>query len=202
MPSQYTTKQGKPSVLVLSCPECEKTFERARSTVKNPVIYCSHKCRWAVQRRTWDSRFWEKVDKSGECWVWTAAKNSAGYGLFGDSKKHLVHRISYEIHFGEIPAGLHVCHRCDNPPCLRPEHLFAGTDHDNHMDAMLKGRLKGRVDRRGTGGKLTDDQIREIRRVYQEGGVTGRSLAFCYGISPSSLSKIVRGETYTNLFPP
>lgn len=95
--------------------------------------------------RTLEERFWEKVDKSGECWVWTAkAKSAFGYGMLqrGARGEGLVmaHRLSYELHFGPIPNGLCVLHSCDNPPCVRPDHLHLGTKADNMREKVERGR--------------------------------------------------------------
>jgi hypothetical protein len=92
---------------------------------------------------TVEQRFWAKVDKSDGCWVWTANKLPRGYGLFQFASRKAVtaHRLSYEMANGPIPAGLFVLHRCDNPSCVRPDHLFAGTHTDNMCDAARKGRL-------------------------------------------------------------
>jgi hypothetical protein len=104
-------------------------------------------------------RFWDKVDKTDGCWLWTAATNG-GYGIIG-TRKHAspvrAHRVSWEIAFGPIPEGLFVCHNCDaNYPvgdktyrrCVRPDHLFLGTVLDNQRDMALKGRA-ARGDRNG-----------------------------------------------------
>ncbi len=80
-----------------------------------------------------------------ECWEWSAYKNAKGYGVIGvGNKTQLSHRVSYEIHFGKIPNGLLVCHKCDNPGCNRPSHLFLGTALDNTRDCVEKKRFKGR----------------------------------------------------------
>lgn len=93
-------------------------------------------------RKSVSERFWEKVDKSGECWVWTASTHHQwGYGHFKfRGKVAQAHRVSWEMHNGPIPEGLLVCHRCDNPPCIRPAHLFLGTDADNATDMVAKRR--------------------------------------------------------------
>src|SRR4030043_361681 len=93
----------------------------------------------------WDSvekRFWNKVNKTDDCWIWTAYCNKKEYGCFKfQDKSELAHRVSWIIHNGPIPNGLHVLHKCDNPPCVRPDHLFLGTDKDNANDRISKGRF-------------------------------------------------------------
>lgn len=85
-------------------------------------------------------RFWSKVDKSGECWLWTGGK-SGGYGYFKVNGSTLrANRLAYEIEHGEIPEGMLVCHSCDTPACVNPAHLWLGTDKDNQADKVAKGR--------------------------------------------------------------
>ena len=114
-------------------------------------------------------RFWERVKKTATCWLWTGATNGVGYGLIGKGRagegNAYAHRVSWEIHFGPIPAGLYVCHSCDNPPCVRPDHLFVASNSQNIIDARDKGRL---TRQHGTGrpnAKLTDADVAEIRRL-------------------------------------
>lgn len=91
-----------------------------------------------------ERRFWAKTDRSGECWLWTGAKNPAGYGSFSmNGTNDMAHRTSWTLTYGPIPEGMFVCHHCDNPPCVRPDHLFLGTALDNMLDKVAKGRAKG-----------------------------------------------------------
>jgi hypothetical protein len=102
-----------------------------------------------------EERFWAKVRKSEGCWEWVGSKIPKGYGNIGISyrppKSALAHRVSWEIHFGPIPGGMFVCHHCDNPGCVRPDHLFLGTNLDNIRDSESKGRFHaGDFNRRKT----------------------------------------------------
>jgi hypothetical protein len=94
-----------------------------------------------------EERFWAKVDKSGDCWLWTGATGGKdGYGKIQRGRRGMgylwAHRVAFDLEYGAIPLGLQVLHRCDNPLCVRPEHLFLGTRSDNMRDAANKGRLR------------------------------------------------------------
>lgn len=107
--------------------------------------------------------------------------------------------MSWEFANGPIPAGMKICHTCDNPPCVNPAHLFVGTDADNMADMARKGRASKNLTKVYTRGnehhnaKLTDEQVGELRREYEAGGTSQSRLAVKFGVSQALVSKIVRG---------
>jgi hypothetical protein len=154
-------------------------------------------------------RFWSKVRKTETCWLWTAARNEWGYGLFRfEGKLRLAHRVIWTLECGPIPTGICVLHRCDTPACVRRDHLFLGTNKDNAEDMMRKGRGRTRVvpQRRlvtlcGSSNpisKLTDEQAEEIRRTYAVGELSQRRLASIYGVAQAQISRIVRRVSYVD----
>jgi flavin-binding protein dodecin len=115
-------------------------------------------------------RFWSYVNKTDSCWLWTGGLSSNGYGHFTvlkpQRKAYRAHRFVYESIYGEIPAGRFVCHKCDTPACVRPDHLFLGTPQDNMDDKIRKGRqLCGEQCNK----KLTWAKVREIRAALHAG---------------------------------
>jgi hypothetical protein len=134
-----------------------------------------------------ENRFWSKVRKTEGCWIWTAYKNYRGYGQYSYyGRLTHAHRAAYRIVYGSIPEGCVICHRCDNPSCVRPDHLFAGTQLDNMRDMIKKGR-------RGKGAaKITREDARLIRTRHNS-GETVHQLAESYNLHPTHISEIVRG---------
>jgi hypothetical protein len=145
--------------------------------------------------RTRDELFAGRVDMTGDCWVWTKHK-AAGYGRFGaEGKEHYAHRASYEIHNGPIPEGMQVCHTCDNPACVKPEHLFLGTARDNMRDKTKKGRngVPGGGD--SNLAKLTWEEASMMRKLSRRGEST-KGLARQFKVAERTARDIIAGKTY------
>lgn len=172
--------------------------------------------------------FWAKVDKSGECWIWTECRDRDGYGRFrllGMNRR--AHRIAWEMAFGPVPAETPcVLHRCDNTACVRPDHLWVGTVSDNNKDRAAKGRsasgdrhpkrihpertLRGsdhplrqhpELAARGERNgfsKLTEDAVRDIRRRRAE-GETLRAIAADHSVNLTCVHKIVMRESWRHV---
>ena len=131
------------------------------------------------------------VDEATGCWPWAASKDAKGYGYIKDSDRRIckAHRIAYRLFVGEIPAGMFVCHRCDNPPCVNPAHLFLGTLADNNRDREAKGR--GARGSKHSKAKLNEDKVREIRRLHAE-GLSIAALARTHGVSERLVSGVIK----------
>lgn len=164
----------------------------------------------AVEARPLTERFWEKVDRRGdaECWPWLGATNY-GYGVIGAGGKfgHTIkaHRLSWEIANGPLPKlakwqpgqVICVCHRCDNPPCVNPAHLFLGTRAENSADMRAKRRHSFGAKRYCA--KITDDQAASIRERYALGDLSQSEVGALFGLSQTTVGNIVRRRTWTHL---
>lgn len=151
----------------------------------------------------WQQRFWSNVDKSGECWLWTARRASGRYGQFRLCGKFLTaHRVSYEIHHGSIPTGLFVLHSCDNPLCVNPSHLRAGTAQENAQDREARGRhphpRKQRVPKGPPPAKLTPEAVVEIRRCALLKESTN-SIARRFKVSPKTVRNVLQGKLWRHV---
>lgn len=151
-----------------------------------------------------EERFWEKVDKSGGpdgCWPWTSA-TALGYGVFwlnGGNVK--AHRLAWELTIGPIPPGegYHgtcVCHKCDNPICVNPAHMFLGSVADNAADCSRKFRKNPGEKNRNA--KLTDAFVLEARKAHAS-GASIRGLARKYGVDKSTMSDAIFGRHWRHL---
>lgn len=134
------------------------------------------------------------------CHVWTGAISSGGYGAFHLSKPRRVvraHRFAWECEHGPIPAGECVCHRCDNPSCVNPRHMFLGTQAENMADKKKKAREARGQTLPQT--KLTADQVLTIRGAWNSGVVRQKQLAEAFGVHQAQISRIVRRKDWKHL---
>lgn len=144
------------------------------------------------------SNFLKKIDKKELCWEWNASLTHDFYGRFRTSLKTLLsHRVSYSIFKGEIPEGMCVCHKCDNPKCCNPDHLFLGTVKENSNDMISKGRsLAGSKNHKS---KLTENDIKEIVLMRLETGLSYPKIAKIYNVTPSAIRFIFIGKNWKHL---
>lgn len=180
---------------ILACVTCGAPFKRRRRTSQ----FCSVAC----FVRPPEVRLWARVALSAEpngCSEWQGMRDPNGYGRIGIGQHPvLVHRLSWELAYGPIPEETCVLHRCDNPPCVRPDHLFLGSRADNMRDAVSKGRqIQGE---RVASAKLTAAHVLEIHRRYAVGDVTQKRLAAEFGVKPTQIQAIVNGRAWKHLHP-
>lgn len=148
------------------------------------------------QRSSLENRFWAKVSKTDDCWIWTGCLTVTGYGQIGLGGRldgtDFAHRVAWRLaNETEIPDGLLVCHHCDNPSCVRPSHLFLGTARDNSRDMVSKGRNKVYRGINHPSGKLNDDDVREIRRRVISGD-SKTSIALEFAITPGYVYQLAQ----------
>lgn len=155
--------------------------------------------RISVTGVTEEERFWARVDKSGDCWLWLGGVNNKGYGFFnggkGYPKTRLAHRVAWSLTHGEeLSPSVVIMHKCDNPTCVNPEHLIKGTHLDNSTDKIEKGRAN-----QGKRERLTAESVFEIKTRYEAGGITQVQLAKEYGISHRQMQYIINGHVWKSV---
>lgn len=176
-------------------------FQKSRS--------CSRACaltlgRSARLRPSLAERFWAKVDKSAghgpnnDCWAWTGYRDAFGYGRINrrDFRGGTAHRTSYDLNVGQIPDGMLVRHRCDNPSCVRPEHLELGVAQDNSDDQVARARQRAPKGENSRQSKLTEIQVRAIFADPRK----QRDIAAAYGISQSAVMMIKTKRNWRHLW--
>lgn len=193
-----------------NCIVCGDEFrERAGDSNKQweGRSYCSMSCNNKSPRRVvsiFDRLKRHQVIKDG-CWGWSAAKDGAGYGIISNRNgssfsPEKAHRVSYEFVFGDIPLGMNICHKCDNPECTNPDHLFAGTQKDNMKDCSDKGRLSSvslkNLSHDFVLSEADAELIKSVKFASRNGrgGVTVKSIAKKLGVSAATISKVKNGR--------
>ncbi len=140
-------------------------------------------------KSTLEERFWSHVAKSDGCWLWTGARYYNGYGAFRANGRNIgAHRFSWGLYHGPIPDGLFICHHCDNPACVNPDHLFVGTQTQNLADMASKGRSTH--GERNPQAKLAAHQVRRIRG-FHACGISRTELAEHFGVREGTISDVV-----------
>jgi hypothetical protein len=160
-----------------------------------------------MEKKTIEQRFWEKVDTSlgygpnGDCWKWTGVLNNMGYGqLLINGRMKYSHRYSYQLRYGSFPDAMRVLHKCDNPRCCNPEHLFLGTQMDNVHDMMAKGRQNYviPIGSKHGGSKLNEVEVIKIRRRY-ELGERQVDIARDYNVNKTTINVIVHRKKWKHI---
>lgn len=140
------------------------------------------------------------VDDGG-CWIFLGSFAGNGYGQFWDNsskRRKGAHRISYELHFGNIPIGMNVLHRCDNRKCVNPDHLFLGTQHDNICDMVSKDRHAFKGSRHGM-ARLNEEAVQQILILLADGSFKQITLAAMFGVSPTTICEIKTGRKWGHI---
>ncbi len=162
--------------MIVKCRNCNLEFDKKPAEIKGTKHnYCKKKCKGEFLSKQTTEKFYQKSKPNGECWEWTGCLNKFGYGTARyKGKVELAHRVSYIISCGEIADGMCVCHKCDNPKCINPEHLFLGSHQENMEDMRVKLRKWS---------KLTFDDVEEIRESSESSIV----LAKKYSVSDRAI---------------
>jgi hypothetical protein len=190
MPRSYNQRSRNLLIHEVLCRYCGAELEAGRK-------FCDRQCySQKRQGQSLEQRFWSKVDRSGDCWVWTASRWNSGYGQFAvvSSRRGFkaigAHVMSYVLANGPIPEGLEIMHACDNRLCVRPDHLSVGTHTENVQDASRKGRLNVS---RPNKQKLTAFQVQQVRSLVAAGWRRIR-VAEYFGISKTQVTLLMRRQ--------
>lgn len=156
---------------------------------------------WRWLKLTPEERFWVQVRKTDGCWEWIGGRDLDGYGVFqaehAGVQHRRAHRYSYALHKGPIPFGLQICHTCDNPSCVRQEHLFLGTNAENMADKIAKGRARVARGEERPEAILTEEQATAILADPRPHSV----LAAEYGVHPATISSLKTRKSWRHLGP-
>jgi len=147
-------------------------------------------------------RFWSKVNIPDLflCWEWIGYRNDDGYGKLGiKGRPTSAHRLSYEINIGPIPDGLCVLHKCNNPACVNPIHLYVGTPQDNMNDMVIASRQARPNGENNPKAKLTEIQVMEIIRLLKTNNMTHKEISDRFHVTPENILHISKGQTWKHI---
>ncbi len=145
-------------------------------------------------------RILRNYEEVNGCWNWKKYKNSLGYGIINvKGKIHLAHRISWQIFKGEIPESLLICHTCDNPSCINPNHLWMGTNKENQEDMFKKNRSRHVRGDDHSSSKLDSEKVKKIRSLSKPRYYTAKRLAEEFKVSEVTIHNIIYGRTWRHL---
>lgn len=198
---------NRKNIISRICIQCNIEFLVPVKDVKGGRgLYCGKKCYDNSRVVPMDVKFWRNVQKTDNCWIWTGG-GSRGYGHIsrGRGRGQIgAHKLSWEIHYGAVLDGFIVCHECDNPSCVRPDHLFIGTYLDNTEDMIRKGRarvpnIRVRYGESVGTSKLTKAIVIEARRRHEQEKTSCRRLAIEYGVGPTTMGRVLKYETWRHV---
>lgn len=185
------------SEVVRVCPWCQKNFQSRKRSQR----FCSPACVRednASISKLW-KRLWPKIKyPNNGCWEWQGNKDKDGYGTLRWRGEQRTHRVAWTLFHGKIQRGLYVLHKCDNPSCVNPTHLFIGDAKLNASDMISKGRQRHPCGSVHHMAKLTENQVREIRRKYKA-GTRQSELAIRFGIKYVTINHIVCRRTWKHI---
>lgn len=198
--------KGSNNQNVHTCPTCGTVFIMSPSRRTQPNSYCSMKCyNHKVPRKSMEQRILSNSTRAAianSCWLWKGSTFPTGYGCIsvtdtnGKRRNRQAHRVSWEVYHGPIPDGMFVCHKCDTPPCVNPNHLFLGTSQENTEDKVNKGRQS-----RGEShpsSKLSNEKVREIRKRHAA-GETSASISRDFDVRPCTIDNVVHRRTWKHV---
>ncbi len=158
--------------------------------------------KWHESDQVRERKFWSMVKvKPNGCWEWQGSfRDKQRYGAFWvNGRDERSHRVSWTLTFGAIPTGMHVLHNCDNPPCVRPDHLFLGTQADNNRDMVAKGRNTWIHGDQSHCAKLNDGKVRRIKQLLLEGKFYHREIAEQFSVSRTTIEQIHSGIVWKHV---
>jgi hypothetical protein len=185
-----------------TCAHCNAEFDgRIRTDRSDHRRFCSRQCSFAFHQPT-PEKFWANVSvrSDDECWPWIGTTFYEGYGrTVYDGRVQGTHRIAWKLTNGPIPNGALVCHKCDNPPCCNPKHLFLGDDNANAQDKTIKGRNGVPKGTAHGMAQLTDEIVRAIRRLHATKKYTQRRIALMFNTTQANVALIVAHKTWRHV---